>query len=54
MNPVLAVVSSVTAVAIFPAVAEARVPVSTVVDQIEIEILGPPSSHGLRRGQMGR
>ena len=46
MNPVLAVVSSVTAVAIFPAVAEARVPVSTVVDQIEIEILGPPPPTG--------
>jgi len=46
MNPVLAVVSSVTAVAIFPAVAEARVPVSMVADQIEIEILGPPPPTG--------
>ncbi len=46
MNPVLTVVGSVTAVAIFPAVAEARVPVSPVADQIEIEILGPPPPTG--------
>ena len=46
MNPVLAVVGSVTAVAIFPAVAEAQVPVSTGADQIEIEILGPPPPTG--------